>query len=51
MGKAQESPSQGVQEGEALETRLEKVQQGVETSAELLQLEAEISPLKGKLRG
>ena len=50
VGKAQEALSQGVQEGEALETRLKEVQQGGETSTELLQLEAEISPLKGKLR-
>ena len=36
-----------VQEGEELETRLEKGQQGGENSTELLQLEAEISPLEG----
>ena len=40
-----------VQEGEALEIRMKEVQQGGETSTELLQLEAEISPLKWKLRG
>ena len=49
-GKAQEALSQVVQEG-ALETMWKEVQQGGETSTELLQLEAEISPLKGKLRG
>ena len=38
-GKAQEAPSQAVQEKEAQETRLEEVQQGGETSTELIQLE------------
>ena len=50
VGNTQEAPSQGVQEGEALETRLEEGQQGGETSTELLQLKAEISPLPGKMR-
>ena len=50
MGKVQKALSLVVQEGEALETRMKRVQQGGETSTELLQLEAEISPLKGKLR-
>ena len=50
MGKAQEALSQRVQEGEALGTRLKEGQQGGETSTELLKLEAEISPLKGKRR-
>ena len=43
----QEALSQVVQEREALETRLKEVQQEGETSTELLQLEAEISPSRG----
>ena len=50
-GKVQEALSQVVQEGEALETRLKEMLQGGETSTGLLQLEAEISTLNGKLRG
>ena len=38
--KAQEGPSQVVQEGEVLETKLKEVQQEGENSTELLELEA-----------
>ena len=48
-GKTQEAPSQGVLEGEEAETKLTEVLYGGETSTELLQLEDEVSPPKGRL--
>ena len=50
VGKAQEAPSQVVQEEDALGTRLEGGQQEGETSTELWKMKAETSRLTEKMR-